>query len=104
MNDTEIAEVLERAADALFVYGHAKLALCDEESGAMCARGAILYAITGSPLMADEVGGWKQVDAALGRYLGCHVVLWNNTPERTEAEVIDAFRLCAKDLRNKARA
>jgi hypothetical protein len=123
MNAAEIlekaAEILEKAAEILEVNGHCKWALRDAQ-GRHCALGAINQALVGDPF--DLKGaGWLIVNRFASAILphvndGLPVVAvatcfnepvdllvdWNNRPERTGADVIEAFRLAAKDLRNEA--
>lgn len=103
----EIAEILEQAADIIETHGHVKHILWDN-LGRCCAVGAVrktvcgegvdsylavrgaMEAVTKNLHLSNPMGSWEAV------------VQWNNHPDRTGAEVVDAFRRTAKDLRNEA--
>lgn len=122
MNRSEVADVLDRAADALMIYGRCRTRLSDEE-GRMCALGAIAFS------EGVEIGDLHVDDAEaiavcynaaasrqLGRYLVAHglrpapevssdpdlyvnrVWSWNDSTD-DDGEVIDQLRRCAKELR-----
>lgn len=44
-------------------------------------------------------GAWGGVRSALERFLDANVPEWNDSPGRTAAEVADAMRACATNLR-----
>ena len=123
---TAVAEVLERAADALFVYGRCA-GQSSKHDGSMCVLGAIKYA---QGLDTSQWVGSTYHDPAaraLGEYLGERFPdhanwrpagalslvgihgpflapwIWNDCHAGSEhdGEVIDTLRLCAKDLRNE---
>lgn len=115
----DIAKILELAADDITFNGLAKHALINE-SGQRCAIGAIAHAV-GCKLDARTggfvVGGdWdneyiEEAAQCLAEHLPTlsnplpawdKVVYWNNAPDRTAADVVDAMRHAAKDLRNEA--
>lgn len=102
------ADVLERAADLIEANGLAKGILKDDK-GRHCAMGAILTVLDGR----YDVSIGATIDAlvaTLPEYPTEYpeilpwspVVLWNNDVDRTEAEVIEAFRQAAKNFRNEA--
>lgn len=115
-----IADILEAAADDITVNGLAQGSIVNKQ-GQHCAVGALGYVI-GLP-MTPQVGFVTQEDYhnptlhaavdVLARSIPnrcgdrlwidewCEVVHWNNTPGRTAAEVADAMRHAAKDLRNE---
>ena len=104
-------------ADLIERKGLSKYTLCDQDTGAVCARGALI----GEEHLQKRCGWWDveisvavseypmakisatlarvayDADQRLASYLGnCDDVPdWNNAPERTAAEVISAMRACA---------
>lgn len=109
----KVAEVLEKAAEVIETRGHTKEQYVNA-NGAVCAMGAIRTAAWGRVLYLAK--GITEEQSALhdraaievGRHLareGCNVVIteWNDAPDRTGEEVVDTFKLVAKDLRNRAR-
>jgi hypothetical protein len=105
---TEVADLLDRAADAIETYGHAKMTLGDEWRG-FCALGALQHAefgMAGAGLSAQS-DWFTAAVLATTDYLGLRPVAlahWNNQPEREPFEVIDAFRHTAKHIRNELAA
>jgi hypothetical protein len=123
MSDIDIADVLEKAADDIATNGLAKREL-ENEIGQHCAIGAIAQAL-GAVFYQGEIdldGSFDpaSIDAAATALLpqlpapplsfdyvygggdwNC-VVNWNNHPDRTADEVVEAMRQAAKDLRNEA--
>lgn len=93
-------------ADRVEERGLAKGIMCND-SGAVCARGALINS------RPDHTDGWYRAytDVALkaDRRLACWIVqgigvpvvdtvpLWNNAPDRTQAEVVNTMRACALD-------
>lgn len=117
MNDAEAAEVLERAADILetrgWVQGSWTRRKDDGEMG-FCSIGAIRVVLGTNHLDAkrehfDEI----QVIEALARHIPeaaaaerphqrpC-IVAWNDLRGQTQDNVVDTFKLAAKDLRNES--
>lgn len=81
----ERAALLE-AADLIEEYGHAKGVL-GKRGEPMCALGAIDAAVGRENDLAYTA------DTVLRRYLKtANIVGWNNVPERTKEEVVDALR------------
>lgn len=75
------------AADYMETHGHCKANFWDAE-GQVCLAGAILS--------VQKVGdvdncyrAWRALQAATGAY---DMILWNDAPERTAAEVIQTMR------------
>lgn len=100
---TEVADVLESAADRLEVRGWCQNTLLDK-GGANCALGAIF-----NFRWIDEMGhSLSECDDAmeaahytLGAFVpDRNVVAWNNACGRTAYEVIDEMRRCAKNVRD----
>lgn len=85
------ADVLELAADALFVHGRAFGAF-KRPDGSMCVLGAIAF------VLGDGLDGVEIPAAALGLFLGEPAWLWNDRTE-DDALVIDTLKQCAKSLR-----
>lgn len=125
---TEAADLLEKAADLIETGHHLRDTLGDGEGG-YCAAGAINQARTGAytyPFWAWGFHTWgdehqllNEADAvvlAAHATVAAHlnlrfsgqrkamdaVVDWNNRAGRIGAEVVDAFRHAAKNLRNEA--
>lgn len=122
MKPNEVADVLDKAADAMWIYGRCSDGQSLAPSGAMCVRGAILYSLGLDP--AQGMGlpqDAATVDKALGRYLAEHhddlgagcvqahpdwaygpaypAWVWNDRTD-DDAHVIDTIRRCAKAYRN----
>lgn len=102
------ADVLERAADLIEANGLAKGILKDDK-GRHCAMGAILTVLDGR--CDASIGATiDALVATLPEYcplfhapeIWSPVVLWNNDVDRTEVEVVEAFRQAAKNVRNEA--
>ena len=100
-----VADVLMKAADLLVKYGHVKFIRGDFFVG-MCALGA-LQAAQGEANHGWDTALTLQASRAVMDMLAVpsdmhypHAALanWNNKPERTGQEVIDAFREAAKSL------
>ena len=89
-------EILDRAADYIMQHGFAKGAfgLYGESS---CALGALGHASWGYDYQEAYETLREHVQDISGE---SSVMYWNDLPERTEQEVIDAFRTTAKELRN----
>lgn len=128
MNDIEIAEALEKAAD---LYESEEIDWCQlknykvrDGNLSACAQGAIYLAVGAHQILqryfgdraelfaqsADEED-WRNrilkgdmVIGALAKSLygegEADVPFFNDTQGRTKQEVIDAMKNCAKDLRN----
>lgn len=121
---TEHADILEKAADLLFVHGR-----CTghgiKPDGRMCVRGAINVAVGGDASMVmGAFDGYKTADL-VDAYLAAHPDLipaykreahsdwidegrfpcwvWNDglTDAADDELVIDTLRMCAKDARNE---
>lgn len=81
-------------AQALIERGWCQCALAN--GGGVCALGAINQATTGDPYKNDFVNN-SGAHRALKRVIGGDsIVKWNNAPERTQAEVIEAFGKAAE--------
>lgn len=129
MDRSEVADVLDRAADALMIYGHRRSELVGADDS-MCALGGIGHAL-GLNVEANDVeeingevmGCYVNPAAeAFGRYLIAHGATpapgdpfgmadavwrwndgWHNGPSGApdDGEVIDHLRRCAKELREQ---
>lgn len=109
----ETADILEKAAEVLETRGWCQ-GTYHNPAGRVCAVGAVRTAVWGAPLLRDlerEVStkDYVKVNEAL-MVLAEDIGLqnwndlapgWNDHPDRTQDEVIDAFKHAAKDLRNK---
>ena len=103
------AEALEKAADA-FESGELQWiqgCLGWAENGTACARGALLYASTGSQrgFLVEGRNTVTVAERAMGfsALMSTHIASlpgWNDRPGRTVDEVIDRMKEGAKRLRN----
>lgn len=114
----EPAEVLDRAADLLWLYGRCT-GRVEDEQGRLCVRGAIMRALDVDNYFLPPAWGVQQ---QLGRYLAAHRELlplsWDGSilheemaddgmyppwifNDRTKDDelVVDTLRRCAKSLR-----
>lgn len=86
--------LLWEAARLIEERGHARGALVTSD-GRMCALGALNCAATGDPrdtLKRSNVPGYAKAFNAIRARAGGSIVSWNNAPERTASEVIQALR------------
>ena len=98
-------KLLLDSADYISSYGHTKGQLEDLKTGAVCLRGAIYKSCdywSAQGIDADNhfnrwlVDTGRQKSSFGGNeFSGDELVTWNNKPERTGQEVIDAMRACA---------
>ena len=99
-----VDEVLDAAADYIEVHGHTKLVYGGRNNGPACASGAIDSVLTKNNLiyhsdlfttarqaLVDSLGGYDSIVS---------IPEWNDKPERTKQEVVDAMRHAAEELRN----
>lgn len=103
--DSDVAEVLERAADALWMYGRCKR-FGTNDDGNLCVVGAIRFAQDQEPRHWTASYAWAKTDPAviaLEAHLNQQAYIWNDcldlTPEN-DALVIDTLRHVAKNIRN----
>ncbi len=110
---TEIADILDRAADHIDTVGWYRGSLYDGEQSLgtplarcrVCALGAINVAIHGSPVFpigrAGEGIGAHDVAGYVDRRRtdGAELADWNDDVARTQAEVTAALRDTAAELR-----
>lgn len=123
MDKEAMAGILERAAD---LYESEKIEWCKrfwikldvfDQPISACAEGAIylaaglpatVTALSGSPSFTrgeftDEYIRGNQAISVLADWLTLtHVYKWNDAEGRNKADVIEAMKNCAKDLRNEA--
>src|SRR2546423_891511 len=94
----EVADVLDRAHDEMLIRGRAKGAMVDAE-GRVCLRGAICCAVgmdESQRRFTDAV--WDDTlarDATNAMSKGHYGFIWNDSSERTDDDVLDAFRVVA---------
>lgn len=114
-DELSVAEVLERAADALFIYGWTP-GLTQSLDGSMCVIGAIRHAEGLSNDDGSSFVRWRSpARSAFEAWLGAQQTppvarrsawIWNDGIGSTEtpdaALVIDTLKKCAKELRNEA--
>ena len=100
------ADIIDKAADLLFIRGRCVGAAVDEHKR-LCTIGALTVAAMGDDIMTLDAYAMDEdvrvARRALGRYLGHRgPMAWNDsllpTPEN-DAYVIDTLRRCAKELR-----
>ena len=93
-------KLLLDSADYISSHGHTKHQLEDCKTGAVCLSGAI-YKLCDhwGTQGVDTDNHFNRWLVATGRqaksFDGNELVTWNNKPERTGQEVIDAMRACA---------
>lgn len=105
-----ISDVLLKAASLLEQHGHAKKTMRATD-GSMCAMGALWCADSGNTYTLKDRGLMDDAALAICKALNLQmdradwrkppvvaIVQWNNAPERTGQEVIDAMRLAAKQV------
>lgn len=90
----EAAALLEDAADLLEQGGWIKNAY--QTSEGYCVVGAIAAAAVSYPLTPTAIHVIAR--SALGDATGVGTMMWNDAPERTKQEVLDALRGAAKEL------
>lgn len=114
MNDLELADAYDAAADHMEVHGWCTYALCNE-AGEVCVSGALAAVMNPRVLdrslsWADRIAGPRYTDwVDAVRELGEHhlpadaeyrnAVNWNNVEAEDRFEVIDVLRGAAKTLR-----
>lgn len=98
---TSEQQLAAKAADILERRGHCK-AILEDGNGRVCAFGALNLADHGASDHGKNNMGYPEVlrtavlvQAHIGDYSHC-LAEWNNQPERTKQEVIDAFRSFAR--------
>lgn len=106
----EVADVLDGAADVIerdgwhqgdFYPGHQGYVWDGGGEGLpKCARAAVYAA--GAVGICQHEAAMRALAAAAGRDLWWTIATWNDAPERTEQEVLDAFRKAAKHERAAA--
>jgi len=100
MDHEQIANALDDAADYIEQHGWFSVRANHYSDGddPACAVVAIDRVAQDRPYLAVSV-----FEAWLGTADGiCDLVAWNNAPERTKQEVLDAFRAVAKQERGQA--
>jgi hypothetical protein len=96
-----LAEVLDKAAEVLERDGWCQSNF-ENKAGERCAVGALRQA---SRELDGIISFRIEARTALAEYLeisSLDVIEWNDTRGRTAAEVIDALKHTAKNLRNEA--
>jgi hypothetical protein len=94
-----ISEILSAAADLIEPEGcWTQRAYCRNADGKALGWGsdeAVCWCITGATGTVDEEGCGTDADRFLRRLLKSGVSLWNDAPERTQAEVVATLREAA---------
>jgi hypothetical protein len=92
---TPAQQILWDAAQILRKHGHCKGAVMDED-GRYCWIGALDRAHRDSGLSLDDYrDAFSQWDRCSGAPNQHYAVRWNNAPERTAEDVINAFERAA---------
>lgn len=99
-NATEVADVLERAAHVIERDGWWDGGRKRTRSNAACALMALGRA--SDELLGEGVSRKATIEFEKRWLGGRPAERWNDEEGRTEFDVINAFRLCAKDIRNEA--
>jgi hypothetical protein len=104
-----VADVLMKGADLLEKHGHTKHVRVGPD-GTMCFLGALNAAQGETSMMGPDTPLTKLASEATAKVLGLEhrhdgvedyrhaVANWNNAPERTGRQVINAMRKAAKSL------
>lgn len=121
VSNAELAQIAELAAESIDTYGWIQSDFGTADTG-FCALGAISYSATQTWFVQSSVPDLDYIDRGILRYTakrrlgqiaGSRVprtdvdspehdlVVWNDTPGRTQGEVTDLLREVAKDLRNQ---
>lgn len=121
MNDVELAEVLERAAEILDERGWCQ-GETQARSGSVCLVGSVNISLKerlnlGSVVWVADTGESNQIREAIAQHLvqsgftvgrGFEnfplIGMWNDAKDRTQDEVRDALLGTAKELRNTSPA
>lgn len=109
-----MAVTFRRAAQILQAHGHAKGHFMDSR-GCVCAMGALLIATGIDPTTLPDEGVTDDIPAAVFLSNRLWVAIddpdpveriaeWNDSPERTEAEVVAALLSAARDIEARDRA
>ena len=108
IDDHEVANLLERAADLIEHEGWSHGLWRSPNGGGYCAEAAINIVATGTHRISSSVPGWQLALCAqwavlsMQRATDCALVFWNDAPGRTEQEVLDTLRAAAKDVEARA--
>lgn len=98
-SESEVADLIEQAANLIETYGWIQGQYGDETMG-YCVMGALERAASAGALDRKEA---VRAGLALGRQVGAAAItIYNDAPERTKNEVIDLMKHTAKDLHNRA--
>lgn len=92
------SEIYDAAADEVLKGWHQ--GSYENNEGSVCAIGALrrVQGISTSSIFADLNMNTDVFTDLLGHF---HIPTWNDEPGRTAGEVADAFRTCAKILRER---
>jgi aryl carrier-like protein len=112
---TDIADVLDRAADHIETVGWWQGALYDHEQAistpldqcAVCAMGALNVALHGTPHFARELQANEPTAHDVAELIeqgldGVELADWNDRPGRTQDDVTALLRRTADELRGGA--
>lgn len=92
--DYTAADLLEDAAVALERDGWCRFHFTDPDTGSHCARGAMRAVLAEKSPVYTSL--YTDAGDVLMDVVKDSVITWNDAPERTEQEVLDAFRKAAK--------
>jgi hypothetical protein len=109
------SEKLTKAADVIGQLGLTKDQLQDRDTGAVCLRGAINIALSGSPFnwgddrdVTDAIVAVAHTSRILSTFAPFDdleiydVVRWNNAPDTTADDVILLLRRAAESVRRQS--
>ncbi len=82
------------AADLIEKHGHCKSEL-EDAAGRLCWVGAIRKALGYPNAFCPSIKDYQTAIDRSDAFVGDNVVVWNNAPERTAADVVAALRACA---------
>lgn len=105
MSNPQLAAVYREAAEVIRTNGHRKNRFCDSNLR-VCTLGALSIAVTGDPEPPEELDGLlaeavadlsPRIDSTIADWdPEERIADWNDEPERTADEVVDALLLAAK--------
>lgn len=91
-----VADVLDRAADEIEARGWHQGDWIEDDTGCVCAEGALYFAGASAKLVAVSISPTGKL---FRDHIGESIVDWNDAPERTQAEVVAALRSAATAAR-----
>jgi len=100
-SDTELADILERAAEVIEQCGWCRYSYTN--AGAVCYLGAIRRVVLPPVVDSYAMARFAAIHARLNHeFFHRPVSTWNDYEAKDASEVIDSMKSIAKDLRNRA--